>query len=90
MKVEVKVNRIFSYPLLLSTNGRGDNLPNNVQVDWSRNSRKHLSLLRFEPGQTKLTDYYTLLDDIENVMQKHPELHEVVTNRFSKKTILAK
>ena len=50
-------------------------------MDWSRNSRKHLSLLRFEPGQTKLTDYYTLLDDIENVMQKHPELHEVVTNK---------
>ena len=30
--------------------------------------------------QTKLTDYFALLDKIENVMQRHPELHKVVTN----------
>jgi len=40
----------------------------------------YVSLLKSEPGQTKLTDYYALLDKIENVMQKHPELHKVVTN----------
>ena len=48
-------------------------------MDWPRTSTKQLSILKFEHGQTKLTDYYALLDEIENVMQKHPELHKVVT-----------
>ena len=65
----MKVNRIFSYPLLL-----GDNLPNNVQVDWSRKSRKQLSLLNL--NLIKLS----LLGEIENVMQKYPNLHKVVGN----------
>ena len=51
-----------------------------MQVDWSKKSRKQLSLLKFEPGQTKLTDYFTLLGEIENVMQKDPNLHKVVAN----------
>lgn len=76
MSLVVKVNRVFKYPLLLS---RGDNLSTKVQVDWSRKSRKQLSLLKYEPGQTKLTDYFTLLDEIENVMEKHPKLHKIVT-----------
>ena len=74
------VNRIFSNPLLLPTNKGGKNLPTNVKVDLSRGSRKQLSLLKFEPGQTKLTDYFTLLNNIENIMQKNPELHKVVEN----------
>ena len=49
-------------------------------MDWSRKTRKQLSLLKYEPAQTKLTDYFTLLDEIENVMQKHPELNKVVAN----------
>ena len=49
-------------------------------MDWSRTSRKQLSLLKPECGQTKLIDYFALLDKIENVMQRHPELHKVVTN----------
>ena len=49
-------------------------------MDWSRESRKQLSLLKSEDGQTKLTDYFTLLDKIENIMQKNPELHKVVAN----------
>ena len=55
-------------------------MPANIKVDWSRESRKQLSLLKFDPSQTKLTDYFTLLNNIENIVQKNPELHKVVAN----------
>ena len=51
-----------------------------VQVDWSRTSRKQLSLLKSECDQTKVTEHFALLDEVKNVMQKDPELHKVVTN----------
>ena len=74
----MRINRIFSYPSCCPRTGGGES--NNIQVDWSRTSRKQLSLLKPECGQTKLTDYFALLNKIENVMQRHPELHKVVTN----------
>ena len=40
-----------------------------AKIDWSRQSKKQLSMLKvaMDPNQTKITDYYKLLDKIESL-----------------------
>ena len=51
-----------------------------AKIDWSHQSRKQLSMLKvaIDPNQTKITDYYKLLDKIESLASSSSEYGSII------------
>ena len=51
-----------------------------AKIDWSHQSRKQLSMLKvaIDPNQTKITDYYKLLDKIESLASSSSEYDSII------------
>ena len=56
-----------------------------TKPDWSRTSRNQLSLLKeaSDPAQTKITDYYELLDQIELLVNSNPDYSKVLSEVYN-------
>ena len=54
-----------------------------LKIDWSRSSRKHLSLLiaGFDPNQLKIISYFEDLDSVTDGILSIPQLQEYFKNR---------
>ena len=46
-----------------------DYLSKKLKVDWSYATRKKTSSLKYDPLQTKLTDYYELVNEVDMIIQ---------------------
>jgi len=44
------------------------------KVDWSYSTRKQLSILKYDPSQTLITDYHKIIDKVERYVRASPEL----------------
>ena len=44
------------------------------KLDWSYSTRKKMSLLKFDPAQSKITDYYRTIEKVEELVTSTPEL----------------
>ena len=49
-------------------------------TEWSRKSRKQLSTLKMatDPSQTKITDYFEIIDQIEAITNSNPEFNNIL------------
>ena len=49
-------------------------------TNWSRKSRKQLSTLKIatDPSQTKITDYFEIIDQIEAITNSNPEFNNIL------------
>ena len=49
-------------------------------TDWSRKSRKQLSTLKIatDPAQTKITDFFEIIDQIESISRSNPEFNNIL------------
>ena len=43
-------------------------------MDWSYSTRKQLSILKYDPSQTLITDYHKIIDKVERYVRASPEL----------------
>lgn len=44
------------------------------KLDWSYATRKKMSLLKFDPAQSRITDYYKTIEKVEELVTSTPEL----------------
>lgn len=44
------------------------------KLDWSYATRKQMALLKYDPAQTQLTDYYKVVDQIEQLVKSEPTI----------------
>jgi len=44
------------------------------KVDWSHSTCKQWSILKFDPSQTLITDYYKIIDEVERYQRTSPEV----------------
>ena len=56
-----------------------DRLSKKLKVDWSYATRK-MSLLKYDPLQTKLTDYYELVNEVDLLSRSNPDLMKAFSN----------
>ena len=43
-------------------------------MDWSYSTCKQLSILKYDPSQTPITDYYKIIDEVERYVRTSPKL----------------
>ena len=76
--------RVFKEPLLLQRN-RGADQDDQLSIidapefkkprlDWSYSTRKKMLLLKHDPSQTTITDYYDIANQIDLLAKSKPEL----------------
>ena len=55
-----------------------------AKIDWSRESQKKVSMLKvvIDPNQTKITDHYKLLDEIEMLACSSAEYGNIINEAY--------
>ena len=51
-------------------------------TDWSRSARKKIALLKSgsDHDQTKITSFYDLIDNVNSILRKHPEISRIFSS----------